>query len=686
MKINNFQKGWNADKMKINRFFSGYFLIFLSALSFRILILWLLKHSDYSLALVLDASSYDQWAREILAGNWLARAPFYQDPLYPYFAAILYKIIGYHPEALRALQMVWGSFSCVLIAAATTRISSSGAGIIAGLMAAVCGPVAFFDILLLKTSLGFFLVSLSLYLLLTFGDNRLGKAAAAGFCLGLAVLVRANMLVFIPAALVYLGWRILKKRKDYPGVLKAAGIFILSVALAIAPFTLINLKAGGEFILTTSQLGPNLYQGNNEKIVAAGRYSPPDFLRADPKFEAGDYADRAKMETGHRMTPRAVSAYWSGRALDFMGENLPRFISYTLKKTFVLLNGYEVPDNYNIYVAAEQGGAPFLLWLGWPVFLALGLGGMALSLIDRHGKDETLLLISFFVLYAFGLTVFFTFARYRLPLYIPLLVFSGVAAEQLRKIPRTLFKPSVAVLVLFGGVIGFWPVEHENPANEYLNRAVAQIENGDTQAAEKNLLEAMKLNPADGKVHYNLGSLYLQQGKFPEAEKHLTRAAGLLPEDWSTWNNLGIALRQNGKLPLAMKSHQKALALSPDNPEILVNLALCYGSEGETDRAVETLKKVTELDPGRASAYANLGVILAGRKNYREAEPYLEKADSLEPGNMMILGNLADVKRALGETSAAIGIYERMLKLDNGQYRERIMRSLAECRRVAGGE
>ena len=562
--------------------------------------------------------------------------------------------------------------------------SSSKAGFISGLLAAVCGPIAFFDILLLKTSFGFFLISLTLYLLVTFEENRLGKVAAAGLCLGLSILVRANMLVFFPAVLIYLAWTILKKRKDYLSVLKVAGIFIMGVALAIAPFTLINLKAGNEFILTTSQLGPNLYQGNNEKILATGRYSAPGFLRADPKFEAEDYANRAMMETGRKMTPREVSAYWSWRALDFMGENLSRFISYTLKKTFVLFNGYEVPDNYNIYMAASQGMAPFLLWLGWPVFLVLGLGGMALSLVDRQKKGETLLLISFFVLYALGLIVFFTFARYRLPLYIPLLVFSGAAIDELWNKPRMLYKPSVAILVLAGGVVGFWPVAHDNPANEYLNRAVAQLEAGDLRAAEKNLLEAINLSHDDGKAHYNLGSLYLRQGKFPEAEKHLSGAASLLPEDWSVWNNLGIALRQNGKILLAVKSHEKALALSPDNPEILVNLALCYGAAGQTGRAVENLKKVIELDPGRASAVANLGVILSGQKKYREAEPYLEKANSLEPGNMMILGNLAIVKRALGEIDSAIGIYERMLKLDNGQYRERILKSLAECHQAAG--
>ena len=674
-----------SKKNRRSKILPGFFLIFLTALLFRFVILLLLRHSGYSLLPVLDAASYDQWASEIVSGDWLARAPYYQDPLYPYLSAIIYRVIGYHPETLRVIQIVWGSISCVLIASIAKRLFNVRAsGLVAGFAAALCGPLAFYDLLLLKTSLGIFLISLMLYLLIGYNGNKLVRVFSVGLCLGLTALVRANMFVFFPVVIIYLGCRAYNSKSRYPGVLKSVGIFILGVALAIMPFTLANLKAGGEFILTTSQLGSNLYQGNNVKIVSTGRYSPPDFLRADPRFEAEDYGNRARVETGRKMTPLEVSAYWSGQAWEFMTADLSRFVSYTLKKVFVLLNGYEVPDNYNIYMASQKGGVPFLTWIGWPLFLVVGLAGMALSLFDEREKGKIWLLMSFFILYSLSLIVFFTFARYRLPLYIPLLVFSGAAVSNLLENPRRLYKPSVAICIFAGGLVGFWPVEKDNQANEYLNRAVVQFDRGDIQAAEKNLLEALKISPSDGKVLYNLGSLYLRQRKFEEAEKHLTRAASLLPQDWSVWNNLGIAFRQNDKISLAVKSHREALNLSPQNPEILVNLALCYSALGESDRAVETLKTVTELDPDRASAFANLGVILAGQKNYLEAEPYLLKADNLEPGNMMILGNLAEVKNALGKTGEAIGIYERMLKQDNGRYRARIMRSLEKCYLAVG--
>jgi hypothetical protein len=56
--------------------------------------LWFVAQSPLLRYLTLDLKSYDSWARAILAGDLLGKQVFYQDPLYPYLMALVYKLTG----------------------------------------------------------------------------------------------------------------------------------------------------------------------------------------------------------------------------------------------------------------------------------------------------------------------------------------------------------------------------------------------------------------------------------------------------------------------------------------------------------------------------------------------------------------------------------------------------------------
>jgi hypothetical protein len=55
--------------------------IFLVALVFRIVHVWLLRRSPFFDVLLGDAHGYDEWARRIAGGEWIGRDVFYQAPL-----------------------------------------------------------------------------------------------------------------------------------------------------------------------------------------------------------------------------------------------------------------------------------------------------------------------------------------------------------------------------------------------------------------------------------------------------------------------------------------------------------------------------------------------------------------------------------------------------------------------------
>ena len=112
-----------------------------------------------------DGRTYYEWGQKIAAGDWLGQGVFYQAPLYPYFLGFLQTIFGHNLWLIRLIQIALGAISCALIFAAGRNLFSRRAGIAAGLILACYGPGVFFDGLIEKSILDFFLLSILLWLL-----------------------------------------------------------------------------------------------------------------------------------------------------------------------------------------------------------------------------------------------------------------------------------------------------------------------------------------------------------------------------------------------------------------------------------------------------------------------------------------------------------------------------------------
>ena len=62
-----------------------------------------------------DLGAYDRWAKRIVEEGWLGKEVFYQDPLYPYFLAVLYKIVGRDFFWIYTIQAFLGAWTAVLL-------------------------------------------------------------------------------------------------------------------------------------------------------------------------------------------------------------------------------------------------------------------------------------------------------------------------------------------------------------------------------------------------------------------------------------------------------------------------------------------------------------------------------------------------------------------------------------------
>ena len=75
--------------------------------------------------LVIDSAVYDLWAERIAGGDWLGTGVFYQDPLYPYFLAALYRTFGRDVLLVRLVQAGLGVGTCALVAVIASRAAGA---------------------------------------------------------------------------------------------------------------------------------------------------------------------------------------------------------------------------------------------------------------------------------------------------------------------------------------------------------------------------------------------------------------------------------------------------------------------------------------------------------------------------------------------------------------------------------
>lgn len=559
-----------------------------------------------------DSRSYDAWARQIAAGDWLGSGVFYQAPLYPYFLALVYRWIGSDALVVRCLQAVIGAGSCVLLAGAGSRFLSKPVGVSAGLLLAVCAPAIFADTTLQKSVLDLFLTCLCLWIL--GGIVRSGSARGCvglGFSVGALALSRENALLL---AFALLPWLLL--RQVPPGTRRAIApvLFLIGISLALLPVALRNWSVGGELHLTTSQFGPNFFIGNNPR--ADGTYASLLPARGDPSFERQDATDLAEAALARRLTPGEVSDFYFRLALRYIVSQPRAWLRLEARKLSLAFNAVEVVDTEDLYTHAEASVvlrlASRLFHVG--VLAPLALLGVWISWPERR---RLLPLGLLFVAYTASLLAFYVVGRYRVPLLPFLVLFAAAAIVHLPGFLRTRRQPQlVACAIAFAAALLFcnWPivdedrmrsVTHYNLGNE-LHAA------GRPDAAIDQYREAIRLDEDNAFANHNLGAALAGRGDLAGARRHYERALQIAPSHLETRFNLARTLWETGDLPGAIENYARGLRIDPKRPDAYEELGILYTELGELELAIECFDRALALDPDRSESQR-------GRQRARDA-------------------------------------------------------------------
>jgi len=164
-------------------------------------------------------------------------------------------------------------------------------------------------------------------------------------------------------------------------------------------------------------------------------------------------------------------------------------------------------------------------------------------------------------------------------------------------------------------------------AETHNNIGIILIHKGRTNEAVFHFQEAVRIDPGFELAEDNLRrALAIQQNKMDTETERIQTALKSNPDDPQLNYELGNLYLGKGELNNAIGRFQKALAVKPNFPRALNNLAMAHTFGRQYDQAREVFKKLIVLQPENSTTYYNIAVLYALQNNVTESLAWLNKA------------------------------------------------------------
>jgi hypothetical protein len=566
----------------------------------RLLHFWALSNTAYfKIPLVFtqsDMYAFWQWAQTILAGDvlgrntyhpyfewmkaiapletwyrwWGGREIFQQAPFYPYWLAFLLAWFGTSVAVVTFAQLLLGAAQPLVMFGLARRLFDARVGLLAAGITALYGPFIFHQGTLLRDWLPPLVEPLALLGLLRARASTRGLDwLLAGAALGLAVLIKETVLLFVPLVVL---WIIVEHRENVTRAVAVSAVMLLGIFCALGPLIVRNALVGAPVLAVSNRAAEGFIEGNAADAVPIGFSIPPSM--------------KTILEHSDGRLPSVILETLKTHQGDWLG-----FVRLQLLKARGLGDPLEVPSNLNFYYAVDISPA-LRATLGYGVIFPLGIAGFFLSLptwrqhrmLALYGGATVVALMSALV-----------HGRYRLVL-VPVLIVYGAAgvlrvADAIRA--RQLATASacvgliLALAVLQQAVIPIRSVrnrdmyavhrpEYTLSAEIYasegkLERAVAEIERLQMKAKENanfsDLLAATYIY--EGNFRAAWAQQLLKEGKREDARRQTDLAGAAyahharLSYPYGSLGLLYLALNE----PATAKAYfQRFLELEPDGP------------------------------------------------------------------------------------------------------------------------
>ncbi len=553
-------------------------VIFILSLAIKIAIL-------YFAAEPVIFNKYPYFAEHLGHGIGIGERILDLSPLYLYITTIFFKIFGPNWDLLALIQILLGSLNCVFIYLIGSKIFDDTAGLIAAAFLMLYGNITLIELTLEPEVLLLFFNSLAVIALLKAGNMSLAPFRSwrwllAGALVGFSAITKANALLMIPGAAIWVWLSVSVRRNRF----MAVAYLLLGTLIVISPVTIRNYLQFKDFVLITADGGKVFFHGNGPGATGMERADLSDQGFIEERQAEPDYAHALFRETARKLSkaplkPSECADFWFDRTLKYMREQPEAAIGLAWKKFCLFWNNYEVHDldtTYKDYLALKR----------WPL-LSFGL----LSVLGLLGMGSTLsrfrhaFLIYWMVLvYLLSVTVFLPASRYRLPAVPFLSIFAaGYIRDWFHFIRQKKVLEYVTPLVLIPILLAwsYMPFRHEIALFDRWQQA--------------------------SRIHYSLGGRMLfNKGEYHEAIEELEQVISVAPDFAPPYNYMGKAYAILGDFPRAQNCFLRVIALSPEIDEGFLNLGLLFELKGEFSKAISCFEKALTLNPNNPKTRQHL--------------------------------------------------------------------------------
>jgi Flp pilus assembly protein TadD len=589
--------------------------LFVGVFLLRIVSLERLSRSPLFLPARGDMHFYNDWAQRILRGELDLHTAFYGLPLYPYVLAFIYRIFGYSPFIPGFLQALIDSGTALLVYSLTLHLfrsdtrqgqASNGntagavteAKVFAGLAAAGWAffvPAQAYSIILMPTAWFVFIFWFVVWRIATKrGSPTLIESLLLGLAIGFTAMAIATALFLIPLVVVAI-WL----RRGPPVArticLKTA-LFLVGIGIGTSPCWIHNYVFARDPVLLSAHGGVNFWIGNNPTANGYPRFPPG--LRAGQTAMLEDSITSAETAFARTLKRSEVSAYWSGKAWDYIRTHPGEWIRLLMIKGRNFWNAFQYDDLSIITNLREQGVIFPGLYFGLLAILALP--GMAWAW--RASPSSRWIIAAVLLHMAAVLTVFIT-ERYRLPIVPGLTVMGayGLWAFWRFVCAADYGRAAIYATVITGATIFIsWPQRDPSLwALDAYNSGWQALESGNLPLAENKLTLAQRYVPTNPETNFALGNLRLAQGNKPEAASFYLATLKYEDTHRGALNNLAVIALEEHRYELAEGWLRRAESIDPRNAKTHYLLASALWASGSREAATTEIDTALQLRPGQ---------------------------------------------------------------------------------------
>ncbi|MDH4155751.1 MAG: glycosyltransferase family 39 protein [candidate division Zixibacteria bacterium] len=614
-------------------------LLLVLALACLIRVYYLLEYQslpDWDM-LTVDNNYHHHWALSIAGGDILGDTTYFRAPFYVFCLSFLYWLFGASLWVGRIFGMTLGLGSIVVTCLLTRPLFGRKVALVAAVLQAVNPVMIYFEGELLLDPLFMLLLQLAVYRLVHWLDgHRPSDAFWTGLFLALASITRPTALMFI--VIIPLSVLLFKRPEKRLAVQFMS--FLLPLVVIVGAVFVRNLAVAGDPVIVASQGGINFYIGNNPDADGLSAALPEPLGH---NWKVQDISYVAQKETGEKLLPGQVSAFWTSRAMEWIAGQPGQFLSLYGKKLYHNFSNREISNNRSL--AAFFAKMPILKYSPVTFGLLLSLAVVGL-MAGWRSRFETKLLLLLMAAYLAASSLFFFNSRFRLPLlpFYVTLAANGLwfLARAVATRPRAVITPALIGAVT--AVFSFYPVI-PLPEGQITMRLMTEglyaYTEGRYGQALSDFRSALAAEPSFPEINLNVGACHFRLGHQDSAYYYFNREKQLHPGRHKAYTNIASLLLLNGRYreavaevslalqrrPYDIQSHMIRLRAAAAQPEITGDslLGLVFDAVDKAGNDIFLLDDAAALFSQRGDQARAESVLLIARN---AAPPPIETDDA----------------------------------------------------------